>query len=74
MLYDSPDGSAEQYSDNQITRLTLPDMKITGSIRALEITQDISISPDGNRLLLRFGTPDAEQIMLVDTATMNPLP
>ena len=74
VLYDSPDGSAEQYSDNQITRLTLPDMKITGSIRALEITQDISISPDGNRLLLRFGTPDAEQIMLVDTATMNPLP
>lgn len=73
ILSDNPDASKEQYADNQITKRTLPDLKITGSMRALEITQSSSLSPDGRRLLILYGTPEEEQILILDTATMKPL-
>ncbi|HMJ06237.1 MAG TPA: hypothetical protein VK474_08270, partial [Chthoniobacterales bacterium] len=68
-----PDNAQEQYAENEITKLTVPDLKPVGSVRALEITQDFSLSRDGRYLLLRCGAPDEEQVRVIETRTMQPV-
>ncbi len=70
---DNPGDSKEQYSENEITKVTLPDLKPAGSIRGLETTQDFSLSADGRLLLFRCGEPDQESVRVIETATMKPL-
>ena len=72
VFWDNPDDSKEQYSENEIIKVTLPDLKPAGSTRGLEIDQDFSFSADGRLLLLRCGKPDQESVRVIETATMKP--
>lgn len=65
--------SAEGHYDNYLLRFSVPDFKITGSIRILDFLVRHSLSPDGRWIMVLQGVSDRERILVFETATMKPV-
>jgi WD40 repeat protein len=79
----SPDASAcyvvvdntafllQEYHDNYIMKLSLPDLKITHSLRILDYLVRASLSPDGSRLMIQQGKTGRERLRFFDAAALT---
>jgi len=67
---DTPAGKDETY-DTIVQRLSVPELKATGSASIPDFLAGQSISPDGRMLLALQGGEDEVKIAIFDTATMK---
>jgi WD40 repeat protein len=61
------------YWDNYLQRLTVPELKTTGSIRIVDFLHRHSISSDGRRIMILQGGDDTKKIVVFDATTMKPI-
>jgi hypothetical protein len=59
--------------DNYLHRFSIPELKITASIRILAPVSRQSLSPDGRLLMIGQGSDDQERIVLYDATSMKAL-
>lgn len=59
--------------DNYLHRFSVPELKITGSIRILASVSRQSLSPDGRWIMIVQGSDDQERIVLYDATSMKAL-
>jgi|GEM_PF-2033499 len=68
----SPMSSDHQY-DNAVQRLSVPDLKVSGSLSIPDYLIREILSPDGRWLMILQGEDDEEKIAIFDAATMKPV-
>ncbi|MDQ2825019.1 MAG: WD40 repeat domain-containing protein, partial [Verrucomicrobiota bacterium] len=61
----------QEYHDSYIMKLSLPDLKITHSIRILDYLVRTSLSPDGSRLMIQQWKTGRERVRFFDAATLT---
>ena len=73
IVFDNSAFSLQGHYDHYVMRVSLPEMKIEGSIRVLDYIHRIALSPDGRRMIIVQGRTDHERVRIIDTTTMKPL-
>lgn len=73
VVYENTAFLLEHHYDLYVMKMSLPELKVTGSIRLSDYLLRWELSPDGRRLLLLPGGSDAERIVIYDAVTMKPL-
>lgn len=73
VVFDNSAFDQEKHYDNYVVRFKLPEMEITHTFRSMDSDPDVSLSPDGKRLLVVQGASDQERVLFLDTATLKPL-
>lgn len=61
----------QNHHDDYIIRLSLPELKVTESLRSLEGVASASLSPNGKRIMLLQGDPN--RVLFFNAATLKPL-
>lgn len=62
-----------RYYDYYVIKLSLPELKVMGSIRMIDYVSSVKLSPDGSRLLFIRGWTDREKVHIYDAHTLNPI-
>jgi WD40 repeat protein len=73
LSYNNSAFSTEGHYDNYLHRFSVPNVKITGSIRILEDVLRQSLSSDGRWIAIVQGESDHERIVLYEAASMKPV-
>ncbi len=73
VVYDNSAFATEDYQDYYVSRLTLPDLTVSGTHRSLEFVRGTTLSPDGRRLLLLEGGDNAERLVILDAVNLKPV-
>lgn len=63
----------QNHHDDYVVRLSLPGLKITETLRSLEGVADVSLSPDGKRIMVHQGSSGKDRLLFYDAATLKPL-
>ena len=73
VFFDNSAFPDQNHHDDYIIRLSLPELKVTESLRSLEGVSSVSLSPDGKRVMVHQGSSDKERLLSFDAATLKPL-
>lgn len=73
VVYDNSSFLLEKHYDNYVVKVSFPKLEITASLRVLDWVSNISLSPDGKRLLLLQGGDNQERLLFFDAANLKPL-
>jgi WD40 repeat protein len=73
VVFDNTAFFLQDYHDGYVMKMSLPELDITGSLRTLEFLARVSLSPNGQRLLLVEGKTDQERILVFETERMKPI-
>ena len=63
----------EKHHDFYIIKVSVPEFKVTESLRILENVSSASLSPDGKRIMVQQGEADQDRLLFFDAATLKPL-
>jgi WD40 repeat protein len=61
------------HHDDYVIRLGLPGLKVTETLRSLEGVSDVSLSPDGKRIMVHQGSSGKDRLLFYDAITLKPL-
>jgi WD40 repeat protein len=67
------DLSADNQFDNELTRFSVPDMRVTASTRIPDFVLRQSLSPDGRWIVALQGVTDDEKVVVFDATTLKPV-
>ena len=63
----------QKHHDDYITRISLPELKVTESLRILDRVSSARLSPDGKRIMVLQGPSEQERLLFFDAANLKPL-
>ncbi len=71
VLFDNTAFFLQGHHDQYVVKLTLPELKVTESVRVLDFVLGVNLSPDGKRLLVQQGMTDKERLVFFDAASLK---
>ena len=73
VVFDNSAFVVQGHYDNYVVKLNFPELNLTESLRSLDFMSNVSLSPDGKRLLVVQGPSEQERVLFFDAATLKPL-
>jgi hypothetical protein len=73
VFFDNSAFPDQNHHDDYLIKLSLPELKVTESLRSLEGVSSASLSPDGKRIMVHQGEADQDRLLFFDAATLKPL-
>jgi WD40 repeat protein len=73
VVFDNSAFVVQGHYDNYVVKLDFPELNLTESLRSLDFMSNVSLSPDGKRLLVVQGPSEQERVLFFDATTLKPL-
>lgn len=73
VVFDNSAFVVQGYYDNYVVKLSVPELKLTESLRRLDFILGTTLSPDGRRLMVQEGATDQERLLFFDAVTLKPI-
>ncbi len=73
VLFDNSVFFLQGYHDNYLVKLSFPEMEITKTLRILDYVLSVSLSPDGEQIMVQQGETDQERLLFFEAESFKPI-